>query len=98
LYNVRVPAAGRYTVVVRHASGVNRPLKLRVNGLVVAERTCASVTGGHQPTDQKWELAGTFDFREGPNVVVFEREGEFPHLDKFVLTPAEAAGESSPAR
>lgn len=86
-YDVTVPSGSRWALDVRMAAEESRPMRLLVNGQVVAEAALGAVTGSWRPDGLTWVLAAEFDLLPGRNVVRFERDGSIPHLDALVLRP-----------
>jgi hypothetical protein len=60
-------------------------VRLYVNDKLVASNAAGKVTGGFYPDKQVWSAEGVFPLRAGKNLIRFERESYFPHIDKFVL-------------
>jgi hypothetical protein len=86
-FDVSVPAGGPYLLEIRHAAGVARPVKVLLNGQLVAANAAERVTGSWYPDTQTWVPVGIFAFSPGKNVLRLERDGPFPHIDKFALVP-----------
>ncbi|MCK6446681.1 MAG: DUF1549 domain-containing protein [Planctomycetes bacterium] len=87
-YDVTLEAAARLVLDVRYASAEERPMRVLLNGTVVAEAAFGAKTGSFFLDGQRWECVGALDFQAGRNVVRFERPSSVPHLDKLVLAPA----------
>ena len=86
-YEVSVPTAGPYQLDLRYASGDPRPVRVYLNGVLVASDAAGKVTGGFYPKDQHWLPEGVFALRAGANTLKLERDSYFPHLDKILLVP-----------
>ncbi len=90
-YDVEIPEAGAYQLDLRYASGDPRAIRIYVNDALVTANAAGRVTGGFYPGDQKWFAEGIFAFRFGKNVIRFERDSYFPHIDKLLLIARRAA-------
>ena len=86
-YDVEMPAAGTYQLAVRYAAAEPRPVRVMVNGKLLAGAACGAKTGSWNPDTQTWHAEGVVALLAGKAVVKFERAGPFPHLDKFALLP-----------
>ncbi|MCE9596274.1 MAG: DUF1549 domain-containing protein [Planctomycetes bacterium] len=87
-YDVTVESARSLVLDVRYASAEERPVRVLLNGAVVAETALDAKTGSFALDGQRWARVGAFDFQPGRNVLRFERATDFPHVDKFVLARA----------
>ncbi len=86
-YDVKIATAGTYQLVVRYAAAESRPVQIMANGQLIAREGCGSRTGSWNPDTQMWAAEGILTLPAGKTVLRFEREGPFPHLDKFALLP-----------
>ncbi|WP_394796005.1 DUF1553 domain-containing protein [Armatimonas sp.] len=84
-YEISVPTAGPYQLDLRYASGDPRPVRVYVNGTLVASNAAGKVTGGFYPQHQQWFAEGVFPLKAGANTLKLERDSYFPHLDKLLL-------------
>ncbi len=85
-YEITPPTEGLYQLDVRYASNDPRPIRIYVNNALVASNAAGNVTGGFYPEAQKWFAEGVFALHNGKNLIRFERDSYFPHIDKFLLT------------
>ena len=92
-FNVLAPKAGHYYLELYYAAAESRPLRLKLNGVVVKERAAAEITGNWFPEGQRQFPETDLLLRQGMNVLRFESDGAFPHLSRIVLVPAK--GESN---
>jgi outer membrane protein assembly factor BamB len=76
---------GNFAIRLRYASFDSRPLRLLVNGEVVAEQVAGEQTGGLMPDRQQWFDVATVALKKGNNVVRLETAGAFPHLDQLAV-------------
>ncbi|MCC6407631.1 MAG: DUF1549 domain-containing protein, partial [Planctomycetes bacterium] len=90
-YDVTFESARELVLEVRYASAEVRPMRVTLNGVVVAERALAETTGSFFLDGQRWARVGTFEFQPGRNVLRLDNQIDVPHLDKFVLAPPGAA-------
>lgn len=95
-YDITVPAAGAYQLDLRYASGDPRPVRVYINGALVASNAAGKVTGGFYPQHQKWFAEGVFALKAGVNRLKLERDSYFPHIDKVLLVarPGQALTQS----
>lgn len=92
-YDLTFERTGRARLEVRYAAKETRPVRVSVDGHVVAESALGAVTGSWNPDGQRWAEVATFDVRAGRNVLRIERDGVMPHLDQLLLVPALEGGE-----
>lgn len=92
-YDLTFERAGRARLEVRYAAKEMRPVRVLVDGTVVAPEALGAVTGSWNPDGQRWAEVATFDVRAGRNVLRIERDGALPHLDQLLLVPALDGGE-----
>ncbi len=86
-YELEFAEAGTYQLDLRYASADDRSFRILLNGRVVAAKAASAPTGGFYPDSQKWFAVGAFTFSKGKNLLKFERDSYFPHIDKFLLVP-----------
>ncbi|MBX3400332.1 MAG: DUF1549 domain-containing protein [Gemmataceae bacterium] len=89
-HDIDIKKAGTFQVAVRYAAADPRPIRILVNGKVVAGNACGERTGSWNPDTQKWHPEATVPLAAGRIVVRFERDGAIPHLDKIALVPLTA--------
>lgn len=88
-----VAQAGRWHLAVRYASAEERPMRLLLDGKVVAEQALGEKTGGWQPAHQRWHDAVAFDLAAGPHTLrAVGLKESVPHLDALFLSPEDARG------
>jgi len=86
-YDFTAPAAVPYQLDLRYASGDPRPVRIYLNGKLVASSAAGKVTGGFYPQHQQWFAEGVFALKAGTNRLKLERDSYFPHIDKLLLIP-----------
>ncbi|MGA0868207.1 MAG: DUF1553 domain-containing protein [Planctomycetota bacterium] len=84
-WDFEVTGSGPHRLRARFAAQESRPVRLSIDGVVVADRALAETTGGWLPKDQRWFDVGTFDLEPGRHVLRVEREGSIPHVHRFSL-------------
>jgi Protein of unknown function (DUF1553)/Protein of unknown function (DUF1549)/Planctomycete cytochrome C len=89
-HDIDIKKAGTFQVAVRYAAADPRPVRILVNGKIVAGDACGTRTGSWNPDGQKWHAEATVELPVGKAVIRFERDGAIPHLDKFALVPMTA--------
>ena len=89
-YDVEPKKAGTFQLAVRYAAADARPIRILVDGKPVLGDACGSKTGSWNPDTQTWEAVATLKLPAGKSAIRFERDGPFPHLDKFALIPMTA--------
>jgi hypothetical protein len=92
-YDLTLARAGRFRLEARLASAEARPVRVLLDGSVVAEAALAESTGSFGLDGQRWIPAGELELRAGRSVLRIERDGPVPHLDRWLLVPVEGAGE-----
>ncbi|MEN9672224.1 MAG: hypothetical protein RL553_489, partial [Planctomycetota bacterium] len=85
-YDLSIPADGNYSFEIRYAAADKRPVRISLDGKAKGE-FAASVTGGWNPEAQMWEAGFIAPLKKGTLIVRMDREGPFPHIDKFALLP-----------
>ena len=86
-HDISIPLAGIYQLEIRYAAAAARPGKLFLNGRLVKENAIGEVTGGWNPENQKWHVAGRYEFKAGKNVLRFEVPNVMSHIDQIALAP-----------
>ncbi len=86
-YEISVPTAGPYQLDLRYASSESRAIRVYANGQLVLSNAADKSSGGFNPEHQKWFAEGIFLLNAGKNVIKFERQSYFPHIDKLLLVP-----------
>ncbi|MDB5342076.1 MAG: Planctomycete cytochrome [Schlesneria sp.] len=62
-----------------------------VNGHLIKADAANKVTGSWTPESQTWFVEGFVTLSAGRNIVRLEQPQAFPHIDKLLLTPVDAA-------
>ena len=86
-HDISIPLAGIYQLDIRYAAAAARPGKLFLNGRLVKENAIGEVTGGWNPENQKWHVAGRYEFKAGKNILRFEVPNVMSHIDQIALAP-----------
>ncbi|MEY4672569.1 MAG: Xanthan lyase precursor [Planctomycetota bacterium] len=81
---------GPHVLVARYAAQDSRPMRLLLDGTVVAENALGGTTGGWKPDHQRWRTVATLDLRGPRHLLRLERKDAVPHLDQFALLPSGA--------
>ena len=89
-YDVTIKNAGTFRVEFRLAAAESRPCRILINGGVVQSSALGHITGSWYPDTQKWSIETLAEFKAGKNTIRIDRQGPFPHIDKFLLIPANA--------
>jgi hypothetical protein len=90
-YDFNLRTAGEFQIELRYASAAPRPLKLLVDGTVINPSAAGSDTGGFYPQNQRWEAAAQVRLVQGEHTLRIESQSVFPHIDRILLSPREAA-------
>ena len=85
-YDLDIATEGNYSFEICYAAAESRPVRVSLDGKSKGE-LAASVTGGWNPDAQKWEAGFLTPLKKGKLIVRIDREGPFPHIDKFALLP-----------
>jgi hypothetical protein len=96
-YDITVPRAGTYHLLVRYAAEQSRPTRLAIGEHVINPAGLGSTTGSWFPDTQKWEYQGSFHVEETSFTLKLDRNGPISHLDRLLLLPGFAAGSESPS-
>ena len=84
-YTLHTEVAGGHVVRMRYASEDERPLTVVLNGVEVSDTFCRNGTGSYLPDGMQWDTL-SFQLPVGTSILRLEREGSFPHIDRFVIT------------
>lgn len=91
-YSLTVPAPGRYALEIAYAQQESRPVRVLVDGTVVAEKALEATTGGWRLEHVKMATACEFEVANPTFTLRIERAKDqpahFPHLDALLLHPA----------
>ena len=91
-WRLEAPAAGRFHLAMRYAAQEARPMRVRLDGAVVADAALAATTGGWRPEHQQWHGVAVVELTPGAHTMRLEAIGpHVPHLDAVLLTPADHA-------
>jgi hypothetical protein len=94
-WRLDAPAAGRFQLAVRYAAQESRPMRVRLDGAVVADAALAATTGGWRPEHQQWHAVAVADLTAGAHTLRLDAVGpHVPHLDAVLLTPVEEVGDA----
>jgi hypothetical protein len=94
-YDVTIAEAGRHQFEIRYAAAAARPMRLLVDGQLVAGDVAGEVTGGWNPEHQRWYRETVLELAAGQHTVRLERlSGPVPHVDRWLLVALEAANEN----
>ncbi len=86
-YDLDLPADGTYQVAIRYAAAEPRSTKLIVNGKQLRGDAAGERTGSWNPDKQVWFAEAVVALPKGKVTVRLERDGAFPHFDKFAILP-----------
>ena len=86
-YAVDAPDARRHVIRIRYASAGEPPLRVLLNGELIADFACVKPTGGHGEAHLKWHEIGAFPFRAGENRLRLEAAGAPPEIDRLAVIP-----------
>lgn len=85
-HDLEMDEAGVYQLDIRYAALDSRPGNLFLNGKIVKESAIGGTTGGWNPEDQRWHVAGRFKFIQGKNVLRFEVPNVMSHVDQIAIS------------
>jgi hypothetical protein len=91
-YALALPAAGRWTLEIRYASGERRPVTVAWDGAPLVAEALGAMTGGFLAEHQRWETVATFEAAAGAHRLRLANAPHFPHVSRLLLTPADAPG------
>jgi len=92
-YDLAFARPTRARLEVRYAAQESRPMVVKLDGNVIADRALGESTGSWKPDGQRWSTVATFDVRAGRNVLRLERDGPMPHLDQLLVVTGEDGAE-----
>jgi hypothetical protein len=91
-WTIAAPRPGRYQLLVRYAAKEARPMRVLLDGAVVAAAALEAATGDWLPPHQQWHEAAAFELAAGERTLRLEATGQYvPHLDALFLQPAAPA-------
>lgn len=79
-YEVELPAAGDYLVLLKYAALKSRVAVMKLNGKVVKPGIMSQTTGSWDPKTANWFNEGLVRFPKGKSVLRLEKSGVFSHL------------------
>lgn len=82
-FDISKPA--RYLVKVEYASALSRPVRLHLDGKVVADSALWKTTGCWNPSCQRLLPQAQISLTQGSHTIKLERNGVFPHIRRIVL-------------
>jgi hypothetical protein len=85
-HDLEINEAGVYQLDIRYAALDARPGQLFLNGELVNSSAVGATTGGWNPEDQRWHVAGRFQFIQGKNVLRFEVQNVMSHIDQIAVS------------
>lgn len=81
---------------IRYAAKSSRPMRLSIDGQVVAESCVAGVTGGWQVNQVGWDTVGPITAPPGAAIAELQRSGASPHLRGVVVSRSPEPPEVDP--
>lgn len=79
--------AGQYRLIAEYAALTARPVRLKINNVLVKPSALEDMTGCWFENCQQWIDQGVFNLTQGQNVLRVERDGYFPHMRTFRFEP-----------
>jgi|694.fasta_scaffold10361_14 hypothetical protein len=89
-YSFEARYPGEYELYVRHAAEQSRPVRLSIDGAIIADKACGEVTGSWNLDGQRWSKQGRAELLPGRHTLRMESADHLPHFDAFALLPARA--------
>jgi hypothetical protein len=83
------PAPGAYQLIVEYASAQNRPVRVRIDGQLVASSALADPTGCFTENCQEARPQAVVQLTVGPHVLRLERDNVFPHIRTITFEPTQ---------
>ncbi len=96
-YEFEIAYPGEYELFVRYAAEEQRPVRLLVGEVAIAEKACATPTGSWNLIGQRWSVQGRAELVPGKHRLRLERSGNLPHIDAYAWLPARAPAAASQA-
>ncbi len=87
-YDVMIKDAGNFRLEFRLAAADSRPCRILINGGLVHPSALGRTTGSWFPDTQNWAVEALVELKAGKNTIHIDRQGPFPHIDKFLIVPA----------
>ncbi len=79
-YDVELPEAGEYLVLLKYAAMKVRVAAMKLNGQAVNSSIMSKTTGSWDPKTARWFNEGLVKFPQGKSVLRLEKSGVFSHL------------------
>ena len=79
-YDVELPEAGEYLVLLKYAALKARVASMKLNGKVINSGIMTQTTGSWNPNTARWFNEGLVKFARGKSVLRLEKTGVFSHL------------------
>jgi len=79
-YDVELPEAGEYLVLLKYAALKARVASMKLNGKAINSGIMSKTTGSWDPKTARWFNEGLVKFPQGKSVLRLERNGTFSHL------------------
>ena len=79
-YDVELPEAGEYLVLLKYAAMTARVAAMKLNGQTVNSGIMSKTTGSWDPKTAQWFNEGLVKFPQGKSVLRLEKNGVFSHL------------------
>ncbi len=84
---VTLPRNGKYELFVDYSSPETRPVRVALNGKIIAENGTAAPTGGFEDANRLDQSLGVHTAQAGANVLQFHSEHPFPHIWRIRFQP-----------
>jgi len=78
---------GRYELFVDYSSPETRPVRVALNGKIIAENGLSAPTGGFEDANRLDQSLGVHTTQAGANVLQFHSEHPFPHIWRIRFQP-----------
>ncbi len=79
-YDVELPEAGEYLVLLKYAALKTRVAAMKLNGKAINTSIMTQTTGSWDPNTARWFNEGLVKFPQGKSVLRLEKSGVFSHL------------------
>jgi hypothetical protein len=78
---------GKYEVFIDYSTPETRPVRIALNGKIIAENGIAAPTGSFEDANRLDQSLGVFSAQAGTNVLQFHSEHPFPHIWRIRFQP-----------
>ncbi|HTN76815.1 MAG TPA: PQQ-binding-like beta-propeller repeat protein, partial [Pirellulaceae bacterium] len=85
-YEFSLPKDQKYYLHLRYASSQARPVQATLNDKKLDKPLANNATGGDRAAELKWFNEGQHTFRKGKNKLKLSSKGDFPHLNRLVIS------------